>query len=274
MRCPKCGYISFDYLEECLKCRKNIKATSESLNGAVYNVASPAFLLFGKEAEEAGRGAKDVDMETEEFLLDDEFVDEDLEILVGGESQQDEPEIEISEDDDDQFEISLDDPDEDEDDSGEIEIDLSQFEDPSDTEPGVVESEDATIELGDDSIEITIPEELGDISDLAPPPVPEEPIITAIEPEPELEVKPVAESDFTSPDLELGDLDFDLGLDDLESGKAASVPEDPAVTLDDIDFSDALSLGDSEGEKKKGSIMEDELDFELDLGGLDIHKDV
>ena len=33
MRCPKCGYISFDHLEQCLKCKKNIKAVSDNMHG-------------------------------------------------------------------------------------------------------------------------------------------------------------------------------------------------------------------------------------------------
>ena len=49
MRCPKCGYISFDHLEECRKCNKNIKAVSDSLYGSIYNVQPPTFLNLHRE---------------------------------------------------------------------------------------------------------------------------------------------------------------------------------------------------------------------------------
>lgn len=44
MRCPKCGYISFDHLESCRKCKKNIMDTAMELNGTMYNVIPPTFL--------------------------------------------------------------------------------------------------------------------------------------------------------------------------------------------------------------------------------------
>lgn len=44
MRCPKCGYFSFDHLESCRKCKKNIMDTAMELNGTMYNVIPPSFL--------------------------------------------------------------------------------------------------------------------------------------------------------------------------------------------------------------------------------------
>ncbi|MGI6638685.1 MAG: hypothetical protein ACOX4Z_06440 [Desulfobulbus sp.] len=44
MRCPKCGYTSFDDLEHCKKCKKNIADSSAMLMGAVASAASPSFL--------------------------------------------------------------------------------------------------------------------------------------------------------------------------------------------------------------------------------------
>lgn len=52
MRCPKCGYISFDYVESCKKCRKNISEASAEIDGTVFAVSAPVFLDF--EYEEAG----------------------------------------------------------------------------------------------------------------------------------------------------------------------------------------------------------------------------
>jgi len=44
MRCPKCGYISFDRLNNCDKCGKDISAASASLNGVISDVRPPFFL--------------------------------------------------------------------------------------------------------------------------------------------------------------------------------------------------------------------------------------
>jgi len=52
MRCPKCGYISFDHLESCKKCNKKISDASADLDGTVFAVAAPLFLdLDYKESE-------------------------------------------------------------------------------------------------------------------------------------------------------------------------------------------------------------------------------
>lgn len=44
MRCPKCGYISFDHLETCRKCEKYIGDTVTEVNGTVYDAFAPSFL--------------------------------------------------------------------------------------------------------------------------------------------------------------------------------------------------------------------------------------
>lgn len=44
MRCPKCGYISFDDLELCKKCKKNITETVRELNGTAFHAEVPLFL--------------------------------------------------------------------------------------------------------------------------------------------------------------------------------------------------------------------------------------
>ncbi len=49
MRCPKCGYISFDQIDNCLKCGKNIVKVSVALKGAVPNVAAPEYLLMEED---------------------------------------------------------------------------------------------------------------------------------------------------------------------------------------------------------------------------------
>jgi hypothetical protein len=44
MRCPKCGYISFDHQEICRKCNKNIEDTVTEINGTVCDALAPSFL--------------------------------------------------------------------------------------------------------------------------------------------------------------------------------------------------------------------------------------
>ncbi|MCL2340352.1 MAG: hypothetical protein FWC49_01460 [Proteobacteria bacterium] len=53
MRCPKCGYISFDHLETCKKCHKSLGSTVAAVKGTAYDVAAPQFLTIGMAKEEA-----------------------------------------------------------------------------------------------------------------------------------------------------------------------------------------------------------------------------
>ena len=49
MRCPKCGYTSFDNLERCKRCKKTISATATALMGTVLDAFPPSFLLASDE---------------------------------------------------------------------------------------------------------------------------------------------------------------------------------------------------------------------------------
>lgn len=57
MRCPKCGYTSFDNLERCKRCKKNIAATAAALMGTTVDAVPPAFLCVGDEGEAIGASA-------------------------------------------------------------------------------------------------------------------------------------------------------------------------------------------------------------------------
>jgi hypothetical protein len=266
MRCPKCGFISFDHLDECLKCKKNIKASTATLGGFVLNVKPPSFLDLQPPQN---------DDDAEKAALDDEFVDNDLDILIE-EDEHEEEVAEISLDDDEAGEIEL--PGSismaDEEEDREIEIDLSQFEDASQPEVaptgGSASSDDQEeisvhLDLPEEEIQVALPEELSDMSDLAPPKKDEKTANAAFDES--------GDTDF--PDLELDDLNFDLGLDDLDTEMPTSPKskKETVLALDDIDFPDTLAPG---GDKKglTGKNMDDDLDIELDLGGLTIHKDV
>ena len=103
MRCPKCGFITFDHLETCTKCRKNIADVSQRLSGTVYKAEAPSFLQFEvyDEGESDTEGATAVDLSPEEEDLDlemavDETDDVDVELsledetLEGDETEADE----------------------------------------------------------------------------------------------------------------------------------------------------------------------------------------
>lgn len=266
MRCPKCGYISFDHLENCVKCNKDISEVSSSLFGSTYKIPAPNFLKLPREKNEDFSEQADL-IEDESIDEVDEYVDEDLDILIEDDEADSDGEIRFSEESETETELKSSEADQQEDPEGEIEIDFSQFED--DDEPEVNLFEDDDVEADEQEEPAVrqmpareLPDELSDISDLAHP---------GKSAEPERPAEKSSTSDLS--DLELDDLFFDLGLDDVDEDPPAKkeAPEESILSLDDIDFSDALAGGSSN--KKSGS-MDDDLDFDLDLGGLSIHKDV
>lgn len=164
MRCPKCGYISFDHLETCNKCGKSIGEIVTELNGTVYDALAPSFLQIreddrlhgqpfsspvpGDEEAVTDNGTDTVVREgiDTEFVLDDEdpaWADDGKEIVM---------------DLDDFSEVSP---------REEYTLDL-------DEESGTVESSQPSLDFGD-----------LDISDLAPP-AKEQAGILSLEEEPEL----------------------------------------------------------------------------------------
>lgn len=264
MRCPKCGYISFDHIDTCLRCNKDISKAS-AVEGTTYNVAPPAFLKFTKRdhsAEEKNEISFDAD--------DDDFgvVDPDLDVLVENNDEDGEEEGSIAFGDDfdafgedDSFEVAAE-SDYDEDGG----LDLGQFEDAF---------EDEEHEREGDDISIDIPDELSDISDLSAP----------ADEEPEAAVAPAVEADQD----EFGDFSLDLDMDDLNDDFSLTTDgEDGVETLEEdalADLSlDDLGLTETETEskdepktvespqkiKKDETNMDADLDFDLDLGGISL----
>jgi hypothetical protein len=112
MRCPKCSYISFDVVESCAKCGKNISKAAEEIKGTIADVELPAFLNLNfkryesEPAEEAAGDEMVMDMDVEEeeeavdFALEEESAGAGEEVdfaLEEEESVEAEPEMEISE---------------------------------------------------------------------------------------------------------------------------------------------------------------------------------
>ena len=87
MRCPKCGYITFDHLETCTKCRKNIAKASQQLSGTIYRAEPPSFLQFElHELDTDNDALVDLLPENEDIDLDmsvegDDGVDVELSIV-------------------------------------------------------------------------------------------------------------------------------------------------------------------------------------------------
>lgn len=256
MRCPKCGFISFDQLANCVKCNKSFNDLKVVVQGTAYSVAAPAFLKIHTEKEEKSFG-EDIqisDAAAEEF----EVQDPDLDILFdgddGGDGQESSLRLEnesdaatLGED----FEMAFE-PDKEEEEG--IAMDLGQFQDRFDDDLGSHDSQPRQQQ----KMSLDLPEELADISDLAPPQK------TAIPP-----AAKVLEDDF----------DFSLDLDtDEPKGKGGAAAK-PAARKESFDL-DEFDLSADVPPKKaahkpaaKDSDMDGELDFELDLGDLSLDKD-
>ncbi len=240
MRCPKCGYISFDTFGTCKKCNREIGELLEELEGTVFEAAAPSFLHIsstGILADTPEPDAEDVELLEEEqqnegLSLADSFADEDVltedmdleeeEVAVGFEEME---EVEIT---------------------GEIVLEKSAFEDEDSGSSDIEEETDLDLDFGDI-----------DISDLAPPETEEELSVAVKEREEQVaaqistEAKPAPAAISSSSGLE------DLQVEDL-----------------DLDAPAPLVSGSKVGDKlmpsvKTGTALDD---FDIDLGEL-ISKD-
>jgi hypothetical protein len=267
MRCPKCGYISFDHIDVCLKCNKDISKVTSKLEGTTYNVAPPAFLKFRKREEDTSA------TESSEISFDaaDEFdvVDPDLDVLAEDkdESFSDDATISFGDDfegfgdleEEESLEVA---PGED-DDAG---IDLGQFEDAFEEEKPSALNDDFEEE---DTFRMDLPDELADISDLSAPVV--------AEPEIEDRGAPAEGDDFGdfSLDLELDDLDSnDFALTSDEDDKQAEEDDLGDLSLDDLGLTDSKEEAPAPKKSAKDDMdMDADLNFDLDLGGISLDKD-
>ncbi len=75
MRCPKCGYTSFDNLERCKKCKKNIAAAAAALMGTVASATAPSFLSVAQPAQAQNTVSEASDTEFDLNLDDDATLD-------------------------------------------------------------------------------------------------------------------------------------------------------------------------------------------------------
>jgi hypothetical protein len=265
MRCPKCGYISFDHIDTCLKCKKTIPEGAVQAEGTTFNVEAPSFLKL-QSSEKRTSKVMDLDDDFGEPEEDLDVVDPDLDILLeeDGEPEEDR-EIELNgrfdELENGEFKITSDDEEDEVDveltvEEEEVEIDLGQF--------GDFEEEEVEEFEEDGEIEISMPDELSDISDLSAPGENDENIDAPQGGEP------------GSGNISGDGFDLNLDLDDLDSNFSLSSEDDDGkeASLGDLSFDD-IGLSDEPAPAAPAPIkssgfddMDSDLDFDLDLGDL------
>lgn len=264
MRCPKCGFISFDHLEKCLKCKKDISAVSETLKGGVMHVASPVFLNLQAQDDQSdesdfvaeGEGIEVEDAEDFDLIVEEDSVEEGEEEVLLEVDQNAEEEGFID------FEMSSD-----EDKDSEIAIDSTFFDDDDEVEEQLFDNQlDSLSEEDTDALEMDVPDELLDMSDLAAPSLSED----------AKSADQDAQDELNSLDIDLDSFDFELESD-LSAGDEslpASDKVEEEISLGDIDFSDTINGPAKEGSKQPGAMdMDQDFDFDLDLDGLSIRED-
>ncbi|NOQ47294.1 MAG: hypothetical protein GQ559_11620 [Desulfobulbaceae bacterium] len=257
MRCPKCGYISFDHLEACKKCGKNIGEISSQLDGTVYDSISPVFLQFAldESAAESSEEMSDViedvgvveaeenpdidiveEVDLDEAGMDDVSVTEELEFDFAETLDEENDGISLKE--------ALDDVDLESDELGEI-----------------PPREEVTLDLGgEEGGEVSEGLQLDfsdiDISDLAPPADETTPkhVAEALTQDAQMQPGPspaaAAQAVSGLEDLQLDGLDLESSATPV-AGSVAGRKLTPSVktgtALDDFD----IDLGDLLAEKKK-----------------------
>jgi hypothetical protein len=245
-------------MDSCLKCKKDI-SESVAVAGTTYHAVTPSFLRVPTKdvvepevdpVEESDISFEGGDAFDEE---DYDFSDPELDILVDEDDTAGDAEQVFTLSDSDSDDFLLEDDDE-ESDEGSFEFELEDDEESDGDGSFEFELEEDEIESSPaqltESPSLNIPEELADISDLAPPE----------------EESPAALST-SALNLSLDDemsLDDDLDLDGLDLGLTSTkdiLDEDITLSLDDIDL--------SAGDIIDGSNDLDDLSMDLDLGALD-----
>ncbi len=233
MRCPKCGYISFDTVGSCKKCHKNIGELVGDLEGTVFDAQAPVFLHI--EPGTTSATASGYEIKDEVSISGSEM--EELPAFPSG-AEEEENDVSADEAAEEEGTLSLDDFDEAEV-SGEIILE-------DDAEDVGTESDDLQLDFGDI-----------DISDLAPPEAGEESAVTGESLNLDEDIEEIAETpDSTEPAPSL--VTPGAGLEDLQ--------------VDNLDFDSPAPLvsGSKLGEKlmpsvKTGTALDD---FDFDLGEL------
>lgn len=246
MRCPKCGYISFDHMESCLKCKKAYSG-GRMVKGTTYHAIAPSFLRVPEPDDPVEEELASFE-NNGDFAEDDyDFVDSDLDVFVGTDED-----ITFEEADDDVEGIAFADPDsadfqlEPDGEDEEISFDLDMD---SDADVSVLEDEESL------APQIKIPDELANISDLSPASQEN----TSVSPPGADSMNMSLDNEMSlDGDVDLDGLDLDLGLGSADDTKDA----DLSLSLDDIKLSVDDITQDATG-GGGGSL-------DLNLDGLDV----
>ncbi|MFH1489497.1 MAG: hypothetical protein ABII06_11395, partial [Pseudomonadota bacterium] len=110
MKCPKCGYVSFDYNQVCPKCSKDISSEQEKLNFFPFRPNPPSLLgaLTG-EANESHVGLRaGTSASFGSMTPDDSMVLDDSALIGGVEDESQELEISLDSEDSGEFEAAED----------------------------------------------------------------------------------------------------------------------------------------------------------------------
>jgi hypothetical protein len=300
MRCPKCGYITFDQLDTCPSCNKDISKFSKDLLGVTFRTTIPDFLQFGvqeddepeEEFDEASAevevfddGGDDTEAEGEEeveFAVEEEAEepeDEGIDFDLSDSSEtaeQDDADLDLSVDEDDGPDLSLEDNEDDDsgldlslDDDDGLDLDLSADDGKNDEElehsAGSEELEGLDLSLEDMDPEISM----------------------ETEEKPEKGAPPDALGELDDlGDLDLADLSAssagdsgsaseELTLEKADDASGRKSQQDdglPDLEIDGLDFDGPAKppAGSATGERfkpsaKTGTALDD---FDIDLGDL------
>lgn len=295
MRCPKCGYISYDHQDSCGSCKKDLSTIKNLYNGGVKKVAAPKFLIFGEEAASIAAQQQQIneDIEDEIYIDDEDASDTDIDISIDDDEDLSSLDLSGLDDLEELEDISFDEDSKpakptddlvDEDFSSGLDLDFSDDDD-----------DEAIIE--DEGIVIAPLEELDDL-----PPATNNEKLDDLNSEEEFDFsfddldsdEPTDSNSIISEDeIELDESNFDVNsssdenivkIEDLSEGEIekASTSDIGSLSMEDIeDLSlDEIELSlptkpksDPTNLKKDSSAdMGSALDFELDLTGLELES--
>ncbi len=252
MRCPKCGFISFDQVELCPKCAHDVSKIMEELKGTALQTQFSFFL----GSVVGGSLAGDTSVETplpEEVESDSNILGENEEAV---EEEQLEIQLDSDEEESDSADLSLD-----EDVTESPEIDFSGLEDEESGEESVLQED---LDFHDDDLD-------DDLADLQ---------LSADEDEADSDADLDLESD-TGPGLESEPESVVEIPDEMERGVKLNIevdmedePDQVEVALDEIDLSDLVIEDEVESDlTESGEESSEEEVIELEALTLDDMED-